>query len=218
MICPHCRTAIRVACQFIAFHMTNDQGQHAVAAYQCPECSGVIVDLVLGANPRAQGFLADPSQGFATTDSMTTIYPRSSSRPPAPPEVPRSYASDYNEAALILADSPKASAALSRRCLQHVLQRELNIKKNNLAQEIDEAIKHVPSHVGEGLDEVRRIGNFAAHPKKSEASGEILEVEPGEAEWSLDVLASLFDHVFVGPAKMRARKAALEAKLKPAGR
>jgi len=127
------------------------------------------------------------------------------------------YAGDYNAAAMILADSPKASAALSRRCLQHVLQHELNITKRNLADEIDEAIKILPSYVGDGLDEVRKIGNFAAHPKKSDASGEVLEVEPGEAEWSLDVLDMLFDHVFVAPAKKAARRAALDAKLSPSG-
>jgi hypothetical protein len=33
------------------------------------------------------------------------------------------------------------------------------------------------------LDAIRTIGNFAAHPIKSTSSGEIVDVEPGEAEW-----------------------------------
>jgi len=46
------------------------------------------------------------------------IYPRTGGRNPAPQEVDDFIAEDYNEACLILNDSPKASAALSRRCLQ----------------------------------------------------------------------------------------------------
>jgi len=65
---------------------------------------------------------------------------------------------------------------------------------------------------------VRLIGNFAAHPVKSQKSGEILDVEPGEAEWTLDVLEELFDFYFVQPAKLQAKRAALNAKLVEAGK
>ena len=37
--------------------------------------------------------------------------------------------------------------------------------------------------MGYGLSE-----NFAAHPIKSMHTGEVIEVEPGEAEWLLDTL------------------------------
>jgi hypothetical protein len=43
-------------------------------------------------------------------------------------------------------------------------------------------------------------------------------VEPGEAEWNLDVLESLFDFYFVQPALHAKRKAALNPKLKEAGK
>jgi hypothetical protein len=70
----------------------------------------------------------------------------------------------------------------------------------------------------ESLDAVRNIGNFAAHPIKSTASGEVIDVEPGEAEWNLDVLESLFDFYFVQPAALRKKQDALNAKLKEAGK
>ncbi len=38
------------------------------------------------------------------------------------------------------------------------------------------------------IDAVRVIGNFAAHPIKSKSTGEIVDVEPGEAEWNLNTL------------------------------
>ena len=76
----------------------------------------------------------------------------------------------------------------------------------------------LPSHIADGLDAVRNIGNFAAHPIKSQSTGEIVPVEPGEAEWNLDVLESLFDFYFVSPARTKARKEALNKKLADAGK
>ena len=64
----------------------------------------------------------------------------------------------------------------------------------------------------------RNIGNFAAHPIKSTNSGEIVEVELGEAEWTLDVLEGLFDFYFVQPAQIQAKKEALNKKLAEAGK
>ena len=45
-----------------------------------------------------------------------------------------------------------------------------------------------------------------------------MEVEPGEAEWNLDVLEALFDFYFVQPSILQAKLAALNAKLKEAGK
>jgi len=53
---------------------------------------------------------------------------------------------------------------------------------------------------------------------KSAHSGEILDVEPGEAEWSLDVLDLLFDFYFIQPALVKDTQAQLNAKLSGAGR
>ena len=148
------------------------------------------------------------------------LYPRSGGRPPCPPEVPAELAEDYKEACLVLQDSPKASAALSRRCLQNFLHNHRNIRKQNLSQEIQEFVQQggMPFHVAEIVDAVRNIGNFAAHPQKSQSTGEILPVEPGEAEWCLDVLEAIFETFFVQPAVIAKRKAAFNAKLQDAGK
>ena len=119
----------------------------------------------------------------------------------------------------MLADSPKASAALSRRCLEQLLHERNVSTKHNLSEAIDDALaKHLPSHIEENLDAVRNIGLFATHPKKSSNSGEILDVEPGEAEWNLDVLESLFDYYYVQPAKSAKKREALDKKLAEAGK
>ncbi len=68
------------------------------------------------------------------------------------------------------------------------------------------------------LDAVRNIGNFAAHPLKSQSTGEIVEVEPGEAEWNLEVLEMLFDFYYVQPAHAQKRRDELKKKLADAGK
>ena len=70
----------------------------------------------------------------------------------------------------------------------------------------------------EAVDAIRVTGNFAAHPIKSRASGEVVAVEPGEAEWNLDTLEALFDFYFVQPAALQAKRAALNVKLLAAGK
>lgn len=121
---------------------------------------------------------------------------------------------------MVLPDSAKASAALSRRCLQQLLRDFEKVKPGNLADEIQEVIDRgkLPSHIAESIDAVRNIGNFAAHPAKSQKTGEIVPVEPGEAEWNLNVLESLFDFYFVQPAVVKQKREALNKKLAEAGK
>ena len=61
------------------------------------------------------------------------IYPKSGNRP-VPPEVPSNLAEDFIEACVVLSDSPKASAALSRRCLQTLLREYAEVKKSDLSR------------------------------------------------------------------------------------
>jgi uncharacterized protein DUF4145 len=147
-------------------------------------------------------------------------YPKGISRVPLGPEIPDEFAGDYREACLTLPDSPEASAALSRRCLQHLLREEAKVKPGKLVNEIQQFLDSgkLPSYLAESLDGVRNLGNFAAHPIKSTASGEIIDVEPGEAEWNLDVLESLFDFYLTQPAVLKKKQDALNTKLKEAGK
>jgi hypothetical protein len=158
-------------------------------------------------------------QNFSATDRML-VWPRGISRAPAPSEVPVEFSEDYREACLVLADSSKASAALSRRCLQHLLREKAGVTASDLSGEIDEVLasKTLPSHLADGLDAVRVVGNFAAHPIKSTRTGEIVAVEVGEAEWNLDVIEGLYDFYFVGPEQLRKKRDDLNMKLGAAGK
>jgi len=146
------------------------------------------------------------------------VYPAVVYRQPIPTDVPPSIRSDYQEAALVLPDSEKASAALSRRCLQTLLRETAKTQSKDLADQIDEVLPKLPGYLQPQLDAVRNIGAFAAHPVKSKSTGEIVEVEPGEAEWNLDVLDLLFDFYYEQPRVAQERRDALNKKLTDAGK
>jgi len=137
-----------------------------------------------------------------------------------PLEVPTPFAQDYQEACTVLEDSPKASAALSRRCLQRLLKEQAGTRKTNLAAQIQEVVdsKTLPGYLAEGVGAVAGVGDFAGHPLKSTNTGEIVDVQPGEAEWNLNILESLFDFYFVQPSRLREKTEELNRKLQGAGK
>src|SRR5947209_4378540 len=174
MICNHCLTAFHPSEELFPLGKDKDSGW-AVAKLLCPECKRFNLFLLKCRLAGAQ---------VMDVQVSTAIRPKGSTRPPPPIEVPREFADDFVESCLVLPDSPKASAALSRRCLQHVLREKGAVKPSDLANEIQQMLDSgkLPSHLSESLDAVRNTGNFAAHPIKSKSTGEILPVEPGEAE------------------------------------
>jgi hypothetical protein len=209
MKCPHCDVGIHDSFQRHQPPFSLG-GELWFGAYQqCPECKKVIVKLESRV-PAPQG------QTGKVIVPEFIAYPRNASARPVPVDVPDPYKQDFEEAVAVLPISAKASAALSRRNLQAILKDHAKTKKKDLAEQIDEviAVGHIPGYIQEGLDAVRNIGNFAAHPLKSTSTGQIVDVELGEAEWDLDVLESLFDFYFVQPALTAKRRAALNAKLK----
>ena len=75
-----------------------------------------------------------------------------------------------------------------------------------------------PGWLTENLHAVRVIANFAAHPIKSTNSGAVVEVEPGEAEFLLDVLEGVFDFYFIKPERVKKQREAINTKLAEAGK
>jgi len=209
--------------------------------YDCPHCVRRVAAVPGWTTVLAAGDLAPADQAFqvkrlvCTSCNLSTLeihnsvggktiairaWPRVSTRPELPPEVPKDLRVDYNEAAIVLPFSAKASAALSRRCLQHLIRVYFKIGKRDLAGEIQELIdsNKLPSDLAESVGAIRSIGNFAAHPMKSSSTGEIVDVEPNEAEWNLDVLDELFEFQFVRPERLKKKREALNIKLDRAGK
>lgn len=213
MKCPHCLESFHPEFAFTQLSDTRGawvadrEGYWRVRTTLCPACSRIVVVLQV-THPSNHTLVLKEHQ----------VWPKGVARAPLPPEIPERFAVDYREASIVLADSPKASAALSRRCLQHLLREKAGVKPSDLSTEIDEVLPKLPSYLAQAVDAIRNVGNFAAHPNKSTNSGEIIDVEPGEAEWLLDVLDGLFDFYFVQPSRLAAKRDALNQKLADAGK
>lgn len=112
-----------------------------------------------------------------------------------PDYIPSPIKNDYLEACLILNDSPKASATLSRRCLQGMIRDFWNIKKKNLYEEINAISDKVDPLTWEAIDATRKIGNIGAHMEKD--IDLIIDVEPKEAELLVVLIETLIKDWYV---------------------
>ena len=218
--CPHCNVTAafeynETGIRSMRYH--SDNMGYNIEHVVCPSCKELVIYLTVGGveqNPVAQECFIEDEYEF-----HELIYPMNSSKRLGS-EIPILIRNEFNEAKNILNASPKASAALSRRLLQKILHDQFSIKKRNLSKEIDGFINlsDVPSHLADAVDAIRNIGNFAAHPSKDTNTGEIVDVEEGEAEWLLEVLEALFDFAFVQPKRLEKRKKELNEKLKSIGK
>ena len=191
---------------------SRDEGdkEYSITSHKCPDCRGQIMWL---------NELGRTEAGDKDVLSTTLLFPKHPITQ-LPEEVPEKFAADFREAHDTLPISPKASAALSRRCLQTLIREKEDILEKTLFAEVKKLLKTntLPKALADDLDAIRVIGNFASHPIKDTNTGEIVEVEPGEAEWTLNVLEDLLLLYFVQEAKSAARRDALNQKLKSSGK
>ena len=220
MKCPHCLVFFHDVWTFWGHTSQNtykDSSEDCDGIFElkstvCPKCKRLTFKL-------DRTFWGRSGHGSVGGCESITVYPKGTVRPVSP-EVEDEFANDFREACLVIGDSEKASAALSRRCLQNLLREKAKTKAKDLAAQIQEVLNSgkLPSHLVGVIDGVRVIGNFAAHPTKSQHTGEVIAVEAGEAEWLLDTLEALFDFYFVQPAKVKEKRDALNKKLEKAGK
>lgn len=156
------------------------------------------------------------------TDCLTRVYPlgRAAAEHPATDD---SLTTDYEAACRTLEVSPEASACMSRRCLQSMLRRQ-GYDQKDLATQIGALIeeanrdKVLPKILRNEVDLIRNYGNFGAHEQTDKSTLEIIPVERGEAERCIQILETLFDHYFEGPARSKARLAEANKKFGKAGK
>lgn len=126
-----------------------------------------------------------------------------------PNYVPEAIRSDYEEACAIVDLSPKASATLSRRCLQGLLRDFWKVKPVRLVDEIKEVEPKIDSTTWAAIDALRNLGNIGAHMEKD--INVIVDVDPGEAEALLRLLESLVEEWYIGRHDREARMNAVIA-------
>jgi Domain of unknown function (DUF4145) len=112
-----------------------------------------------------------------------------------PAYVPSPLLTDYKEACRIKTLSPKASATLSRRCLQGMIRDFWKISKKRLVDEINELKAHVDSVTWEAIDGVRSVGNIGAHMEQD--INVIVDVDPDEAGLLIGLIETLIETWYV---------------------
>jgi hypothetical protein len=130
---------------------------------------------------------------FIAIETWTLLPP--SSAKPQPDFIPQPIRDDYYEACAIRDLSPKASATITRRCLQGMIRDFCGISKRRLIDEIDELRERVdrgqappgvqPDSV-EAIDIVRKIGNIGAHMEAD--INVIVDVDPDEAQTLIELV------------------------------
>lgn len=143
-VCPHCnrpvtRTTEDISIQTMWLHAPNSDGRRvfSMASTVCPnaECKHFTFEVEMDDMVRVS------SSQVAVGETLKTwrLIPPSKAKV-FPDYTPQPIRDDYVEACLIVEASPKASATLSRRCLQGMIRDFYGVSKNRLVDEI-EAIK-----------------------------------------------------------------------------
>ncbi|WP_122095933.1 DUF4145 domain-containing protein [Rahnella sp. Larv3_ips] len=112
-----------------------------------------------------------------------------------PDYVPAPILEDYKEAVLISNLSPKASATLSRRCLQGMIRHVWGVKPSRLVDEIKAIEDKIEAGMWKAIDAVRNIGNIGAHMENDISV--IVDVDPEEAEMLIGLIELLIQEWYV---------------------
>ncbi|MEL7344628.1 MAG: DUF4145 domain-containing protein [Pseudomonadota bacterium] len=223
--CPYCQTA-----QVVTAHNSSSGSVYHFTGEDAPNKLGVTSDAVCCANPDCKRHTVDVIVrrwdstksgkfwlGEYEPDFSRQILPESTAKP-QPEFIPAPLTEDYYEACIIRDLSPKASATLSRRCLQGMIRDFTGIKKGRLIDEInklkelvddDTAPKGVSDDSVEAIDAVRKIGNIGAHMEKD--INLVIEVDRDEAQILIELIETLFDEWYVEREKRQTRFAKLIA-------
>jgi len=128
---------------------------------------------------------------------------------------------DFLEAAAILDISPRMSAVLSRRILADLLEEYAGRSEFRLGSKLKAFSEdtHYPASVRQNAQSLNEVADFGAHTQKQkDDQTQIIDVNRGEAEWTLDFLERLFDLFIVTPERDKAMRDGIEEKRKQAGR
>ncbi len=198
MQCPHCRHEFDTKPHTFSLGIDRD-GTWQVASTRCPSCERLIVNLC------------------TDQDCTYPAWPATLTRPWLCPEVPEEFAAEYHTAAQVIHYSPEASAAISRRLLHRFLADYLDAGDDGLAEQIDTVVSFtcLPVYLKEALATLSQVARLDQRAAKSAHPEALSGVEPGEAEWLLDVLEPLFELQFVQPARMQRKVALLEEQIGP---
>ena len=205
--CPYCQHKILLQDAdiheaYILFKFLGDRVRHGrtgvqLVSYACPNptCQELAISVYWHELADIRYEQVFTREALRKRLGMWRLRPESSAKP-QPDYIPPQIVEDYYEACRIRDLSPKASATLSRRCLQGMIRHFWDVKdKKNLYEEIEAIKEKVDTATWEAIDTVRGVGNIGAHMEKDVDL--IVSVEPGEAQLLLELIETLFDEWYV---------------------
>lgn len=188
------------------FNFGNKYGYQAVKTHvvSCPnpECKEYTLTVTLHDHVQQEGQWKDLAK------KTWSLIPQAQVKV-FPDYVPNQIISDYEEACLIRDLSPKASATLSRRCIQGIIRDFWSVKKGRLVDEIEAIQEKVDPVTWAAIDAVRKIGNIGAHMEKD--INLIIDVDPREAGLLIGLIENLINDWYVVREERKKRMAEIVA-------
>lgn len=120
-----------------------------------------------------------------------------------PDYIPKPILDDYNEACLIVNLSPKASATLSRRCLQGIIRDFWKVKPGRLVDEIEQIRDKTDPLTWDAIESVRKVGNIGAHMEKD--INLLVDVDPNESQMLIELIEILLKDWYVAREERKKR-------------
>ena len=210
--CPFCNrdatiTGHNVASGSNMFELTNSEGLRRLfttfVVCPNPKCKKFTLTAWM-----YEGVRVPPHNEWRESKLLNkwSLIPRSRAQS-FPDYIPKAVLADYNEACLICELSPKASATLSRRCLQGMIRDFWKVKKPRLVDEIAAIKDKVEQLTWQAIEAVRKVGNIGAHMEAD--INVIVDVDPQEAELLIGLIESLLKDWYVAAENRKAHLNAL---------
>lgn len=173
----------------LAFHtpvkmgyVEDDEYCFTVQMFKCPNCQKITSFAIYS--------------GSEMPEKSIPLFPISMAMQ-FPDYIPEVIRQDYEEAYVIASLSPKASATLSRRCIQGMIHDKWNIKLKNLNQEITALKDEIEPTLWSAIDSLRQLGNIGAHMEKD--INVIVDIDSGEAEKLIKLVEILIKEWYIIP-------------------
>lgn len=200
--CPYCGhhstiTDRNFHSQQHGLSIENAHGPKVLFTYYivCPneECNEYVLTAVL--NDSKHGWHEGTIQHYDIEETQRWRLIPNSYAKVFPEYIPLAIRQDYEEACAIQELSPKASATLSRRCLQGMIRDYWKVTKPRLVDEIEAVKDRVDPLTWSSIDAVRKVGNIGAHMEKD--INMIVDVEPNEAGLLINLIEILVKDWYV---------------------
>ncbi len=184
--CPYCGAYANMVWLILEYRAQVGMSDTPLHMCYCTHCK------------KSAYWIAEPNPDDFDQVQPRMLVPDGSIAPMPHPDMPDIVGSDYEEARIISANSPRGSAALLRLAIQK-LCKSLGEKGENINDDIASLVKKgLPPEIQQALDVVRVVGNNAVHP------GELSENDVAAVSASLfELVNQIIEDRISRPKKLR---------------